>query len=235
MTGIFSPISVAVITARTPSIARAAEVSMLRMRPWATPLRKMTACNIPSRLISAMKLPVPARKRRSSARSTGCPISDSAVTFMVETSWRKRSGRTEPYSWTRRTASLRLDEHPLSPALCRAARQEKYRTRRDKKLPGPPRRTSNEDRRHEPCDERPYARLGRLCRQQDVLRAEPADADDRRPAHRHGAPCRDPFRRRHARHRQPKRRYGLAAAGLSGQSRRRGRYLQDNVGLGGNH
>src|SRR3954462_12675932 len=48
-----------------------------------------------------------------------------------------RGGRTKPDSWTRRPASLRLDEHPLSPALCRATRQEKHRTRQDKGA-GPP-------------------------------------------------------------------------------------------------
>ena len=94
---------------------------------------------------------------------------------------------------------------------------------------------TDEDHRHEPRHERAHARLGRICRQQDVLRAEPADADDRRPAHRYRAPCRHPFRRRHARHRQPQGRHGLAAARLSGQSRRGGRHLEQDVGLGGDH
>jgi hypothetical protein len=67
----FSPISAAVITARTPVLARAAEASMPWMRPCATLLRRIIACSIPSRFKSSTNVPAPVRKRRSSARSTG--------------------------------------------------------------------------------------------------------------------------------------------------------------------
>src|SRR6516225_1219905 len=43
---------------------------------------------------------------------------------------------------------------------------------------------SHEDCRSLPYHERAYARLGRLCGQQDVLRPEPADRRHRRPAGR---------------------------------------------------
>ena len=83
--------------------------------------------------------------------------------------------------------------------------------------------------------EHPYARLGRLCGQQDVLRAEPADADDRRAAGRDLDAQRHPFRRRHARDRRAHRRHGVAADGLSGQPRRRRRSQRPGVGLVGDH
>ena len=62
----------------------------------------------------------------------------------------------------------------------------------------------HENRRSLARHERAHARLGRLCRQQNVLRAESADGADRRAAHRYRAACRHAFRRRHARDRQPK-------------------------------
>src|SRR5262245_18829375 len=52
--------------------------------------------------------------------------------------------------------------------------------------------TIHEYRRPLAFHERAYPRLGRLRRQQDVLRAEPADPDDRCAAHRHRAARRHP-------------------------------------------
>ena len=53
MRGIVPLISAAVITAATPGMARQAAVSMERMRPWATGLRRMTAASMPARDMSA--------------------------------------------------------------------------------------------------------------------------------------------------------------------------------------
>src|SRR4029078_2320980 len=60
----------------------------------------------------------------------------------------------------------------------------------------------DENRRSFPRYERPYARLGRLRRQQDVLRAEPANRPNRCAAHRHGPARGHPFVRRYACDRQ---------------------------------
>ena len=62
----------------TPSIPSAADASMARMRPWATLLRKITACSIPGRFMSSTKVPVPVIKRGSSARRIGWPINVAA-------------------------------------------------------------------------------------------------------------------------------------------------------------
>ena len=85
---------------------------------------------------------------------------------------------------------------------------------------------SHENRRSLPYHEHPHARLGRLRRQQDVLRAKSADADDRGAASRDLDALRHAFRRRHACDRRPHRRHGLAADGLSGQPRRRRRPVE---------
>src|SRR5690348_11562715 len=69
------PISAAVITACTPGSARAAAGSTLRMRPCATLLRRIAACSMPSSATSPTNSPRPRRKRRSSMRGTGLPIS----------------------------------------------------------------------------------------------------------------------------------------------------------------
>ncbi len=95
--------------------------------------------------------------------------------------------------------------------------------------------SAHEDRRPVACHERAHARLGRLRRQQDVLRAEPADPTHRGAAHRDRAPRRHPLRRRHARDRRAPRRHGLAAARLSGQPRRRRRSVQSGDRLVRHH
>src|SRR5690348_8415287 len=69
-----TPISAAVITACTPGRARAAAVSMLRMRPWATLLRRIAACNTPAGARSPTYCPRPRRKRKSSMRGIGLPM-----------------------------------------------------------------------------------------------------------------------------------------------------------------
>src|SRR5712671_1914951 len=87
-----APMSDAVITARTPGRARAADASMPRIRPWANELRNTTACSMPSTARSPTYSPRPRRKRRSSIRSTGLPTSRLVVracsitgSFRVET------------------------------------------------------------------------------------------------------------------------------------------------------
>src|SRR5499426_4581342 len=100
-------------------------------------------------------------------------------------------------------------------------------------LPNKSEEETDENHRYEPRDERAHSGMGRICGQQNVLRAESADADDRCAAYRYCASRRHAFRRRHARHRRPQGRHGLAAARLSGQSRRRGGHFSEDVGLGG--
>mgnify|MGYP003694652237 CR=1 FL=1 len=51
-------------TACTPGRARAAAVSIERMRPCATELRRITACSSPSRVRSSTYWPRPRRKRK---------------------------------------------------------------------------------------------------------------------------------------------------------------------------
>src|SRR5262245_41848048 len=68
-----APISAAVMTACTPGHCRAAAASMARMRPCATALRRMTACNSPSQWMSSTKVPRPRRNRGSSRRWIGLP------------------------------------------------------------------------------------------------------------------------------------------------------------------
>ena len=54
--------------------ARAADVSMLRIRPCATELRRITACSMRSSARSSVYWPRPRRKRKSSSRSIGLPM-----------------------------------------------------------------------------------------------------------------------------------------------------------------
>src|SRR5215470_18438639 len=68
-----APISAAVMTACTPGRRRAAVASMVRMRPCATALRRMTACNSPSQWMSSTKVPRPRKNRGSSRRWIGLP------------------------------------------------------------------------------------------------------------------------------------------------------------------
>jgi hypothetical protein len=72
--GILPSMSAAVTTARTPGMASAALVSMARMRPWPTGLRRKAACHWPSRFRSPIYSPRPRRKRKSSTRSTELPM-----------------------------------------------------------------------------------------------------------------------------------------------------------------
>src|SRR5437879_2477021 len=69
------PMSDAVMTARTPGRARAADASIARMRPCANELRRTAACNMPSTARSPTYSPRPRRKCRSSIRSIGLPTS----------------------------------------------------------------------------------------------------------------------------------------------------------------
>src|SRR5258708_7451865 len=81
MVGISIPISAAVITACTPGRASAALTSIARMRPWATVLRRITACRRSSRARSSTNWPRPRRKRKSSMRSTGLPTKALVLRF----------------------------------------------------------------------------------------------------------------------------------------------------------
>src|ERR1700704_4792451 len=81
MVGISVPISAAVITACTPGRVSAARVSIERMWPWATELRRITACSRSSRARSSTYWPRPRRKRKSSTRSIGLPMSALLVRF----------------------------------------------------------------------------------------------------------------------------------------------------------
>src|SRR6266436_4895695 len=69
------PISLAVITLCTPGSARAAATAIERMRPWATELRRIAACSMSLRARSSTYCPRPRRKRKSSIRSIGLPMS----------------------------------------------------------------------------------------------------------------------------------------------------------------
>src|SRR5260370_7900507 len=75
MIGINDPMSAAVITPWIPGSLSAALLSMERMRPCATGLRKMTAWIIRSKARSSTYCPRPRRKRMSSMRSIGLPMS----------------------------------------------------------------------------------------------------------------------------------------------------------------
>src|SRR3979490_2881064 len=87
-----APMSDAVMTARTPGRARAADASILRMRPWAKEARSPPACSMRAPARSPTYSPRPRRKRRSSIRSIGLPTSRLVVracsitgSFRVET------------------------------------------------------------------------------------------------------------------------------------------------------
>src|SRR5262245_61056693 len=81
MVGTTLPMSAAVMTACTPGRVSAAVLSIERMRPCATGLRRITACRRPSRARSSTNWPRPRRKRKSSRRSTGLPMKALVVRF----------------------------------------------------------------------------------------------------------------------------------------------------------
>src|SRR5574340_1691576 len=62
-----------VMTAMTPGIAAAADVSTDRMFAWAYGLRRMAICAIAGSLMSSRYRPLPVMKRASSTRLTGAP------------------------------------------------------------------------------------------------------------------------------------------------------------------
>src|SRR4051794_21179010 len=76
-----APISAAVITACTPGRAPPAEVSIARIRPCATELRKIAACSRQAGARSSTYWPRPRTSRRSSMRSIGLPMKALAAGF----------------------------------------------------------------------------------------------------------------------------------------------------------
>src|SRR6516165_625534 len=81
MAGTVAPMSAAVITACTPGRARAAAVSIERMRPCATELRRITACSRFLRPRSSTNWPRPRNRRKSSTRSIALPMKALVVRF----------------------------------------------------------------------------------------------------------------------------------------------------------
>src|SRR5262249_50923992 len=81
MVGIAAPISAAVMTACTPGRARAAAVSIARMRPCATELRRITAWRRFSRARASTNRPRPRSRRKSSTRSIALPMKALVVRF----------------------------------------------------------------------------------------------------------------------------------------------------------
>src|SRR5216684_80901 len=81
MAGTAAPMSAAVMTACTPGRARAAAVSIERMWPCATELRRITACRRFSRARSSTNWPRPRSRRKSSTRSIALPMKALVVRF----------------------------------------------------------------------------------------------------------------------------------------------------------
>src|SRR5262249_14157649 len=81
MVGITAPMSAAVMIACTPGRARAAAVSIERICPCATALRRITACSRFSRARSSTNWPRPRSSRKSSTRSIALPMKTLVLRF----------------------------------------------------------------------------------------------------------------------------------------------------------
>src|SRR5262249_1990880 len=79
--GVGARIGAAVMTVCTPGRARAAAVSIERMRPCATELRRITACRRFSGARSSTNWPRPRSRRKSSTRSIALPMKALVVRF----------------------------------------------------------------------------------------------------------------------------------------------------------
>ena len=92
-------------TPTTPGRAAAAATSMVRIRPCGHELRNKAACSIPSTWTSSTKRPRPRRRRASSCRTIGSPISGMARRPDVARMY--ISMRTNEYSQQNQGKSMR--------------------------------------------------------------------------------------------------------------------------------